>query len=151
VSREFIAEQAELARQRGQGRHIPATQAQALHAEAGAATAWADFPGRVQDGDALIGRDRYWRAAYNTRICQLREANIAAGRTEPRDWVLTVTDAELRKLRGEAITARNQRLGRLADDALRGDDGARERIIRDVMTPAFAVWAERDDDLEETT
>lgn len=139
---EFTAAQAILARDRGQGRHIPETKAQALQAESGAAAGWTDFPGNVQGSDALIGRDRYWRAAYETQVCQLREMNYAAGRTEPADWVHLVSDTVLKHLRGEAAAVGNRKLAMLAGDALRGDDEAREQIVNDVLTPAYRARAE---------
>lgn len=124
----FIAEQATLARDRGQGRHIPETHAQALNAESGIAAAWVDFPGHVKLSDELIGTDPYFRAAYDTQVAQFRELNIAAGR-EPHEWVRVVSDAALRRLRGDAAAVGNGPLALLAGDALAGDEAARERLV----------------------
>jgi hypothetical protein len=71
----YVDRQAALARARGQGRHIPATRRQAEQAEAGAAACDADFPaGNIRYGDALIGTDRFWRAAYEMRYHQILAA-----------------------------------------------------------------------------
>jgi len=70
TTRELIAEQAKLARERGQGRFIPATRRQAEQARDGAAALDADWPCDVRYGDALIGTDRFWRAAYQMRYHQ---------------------------------------------------------------------------------
>jgi hypothetical protein len=130
---DFIADQAALARARGQGRHIPATRKQANQYEAGSALADTDFPGYVKTGDELIGRDRYWRAGYDSRVCQLRELNTAAGR-EPHQWVHPgVTDLEITQLAANSATGRNRAVAALCRSALEGDAAARERVTAIIL------------------
>lgn len=53
-------------------RHEPRTGPQWEQATAGAAACDADYPGgNVKYGDALIGANRYWRAAYELRYHEL--------------------------------------------------------------------------------
>jgi len=87
----FIDDQAEAARSRRQGRFIPTTNLQAMNAQAGAEEAQADYPTGVRTSDQLVGTDRYWRAAYETTVAALREAErpmpaeLTAAETEVAD------------------------------------------------------------------
>lgn len=85
-----LAVEQEQAAKNGNQRYAPATVAQAGLARLGRWCADADFPGHVKTGDELIGSDRYWRAAYETRVAALRESETAAGRA-PHQWVSPVS------------------------------------------------------------
>lgn len=129
----YIEDQAALARERGQGRHSPTTQRQATEAEDGAAMADRDFPGGVKLSDALIGCHPCFRAAYDTRVCFLREANIRAGRGA-HEWVHPgVTDLEITQLVADAAQARNYLLAERARQALEGNTDARDTVTTVIL------------------
>ena len=60
-------------------RFEPKTRQQWELAEAGAAACDQDYPGgNVKYGDALIGANKYWRAAYQLRYHELLAASRAS-------------------------------------------------------------------------
>jgi hypothetical protein len=83
---QLVAAEAVLAARRRQGRNIPRTIPQAKQARDGRLAAIADFPGNVRLSDDLIGSHPWWRSAYDTTICTLREREYAEGR-QPHQWL----------------------------------------------------------------
>jgi hypothetical protein len=76
-----IEREAALARERGQGRFIPATSTEAAAARAGRLALDSDWPCDVKISDQLIGVHPYYRAAYQMRYHQ----RLALSRKEASD------------------------------------------------------------------